>query len=132
MDPLRKAFGWTAAALILFLVIVWATKPLRAHDWYSSTTDPVSQSKCCGGNDCAPVDPAWVSETEYGYLLQMTVEQARTVNPKAVAPVYALIPWARVQAPPTADHLFYACIWERNRKPEDGSGVICFFATPTM
>jgi len=34
-----------------------------AHDWYSSTADPVYQSRCCGGHDCAPVKPkarSWI------------------------------------------------------------------------
>jgi hypothetical protein len=121
---------WTALATCL-LAFVMSSKSY-AHDWYSSTSDPVTKDSCCGGDDCAPVDPEWVTETQYGYMLQMTLEQSRTVNKKSKAPVYAIIPWSRVQAPPKADHLFYACIWENNRKVESGSGVICFFASPLM
>ena len=103
----------------------------RAHDWYSSTSDPVYQSSCCGGHDCAPVDPAWVSQVPEGYRLTMTMEQARTVNPSAEAAVDAVIPWNRVQSPPKAEHEYYACVYDRDRAAPR-AGVICFFATPTM
>lgn len=102
-----------------------------AHDWYSSTSDPVFQSNCCGGHDCAPVDSSWVSETRDGYRLTMTVDQARTVNPMASVPVDAVVPWSRIQSPPQAEHQFYACIYDRDRSAPR-FGVICFFATPTM
>jgi hypothetical protein len=121
--------------LFVLLVAAWTylfgTQFVEAHDWYSSTADPIYQSNCCGGHDCAPVDPAWVSETKEGYHLTMTADQARTVNPAAQSPVDAVIPWSRIQSPPKADHLFYACIYDRDRSPPR-SGVICFFATPTM
>ncbi|TMJ35180.1 MAG: helix-turn-helix domain-containing protein [Alphaproteobacteria bacterium] len=102
-----------------------------AHDWYSSTADPVYQSNCCGGHDCAPVDSEWVSEVAEGYRLKMTIDQARTVNPAAETPVDAVVPWSRIQSPPTATHAFYACIYDRDRAAPR-YGVICFFATPTM
>ena len=104
-----------------------------AHDWYSSTADPLYSSNCCGGHDCAPVDPAWVRETKEGYRLTMTADQARTVNPAAVTPIDAVIPWSRVQAPPENKDgkPFYACIYDRDRSPPR-NGVICFFSTPTM
>jgi hypothetical protein len=73
--------------LFVLLLAAWMylfeTQFARAHDWYSSTADPVFQSNCCGGHDCAPVDPAWVSEVSEGYRLTMTANQARTVNPAA-------------------------------------------------
>jgi hypothetical protein len=121
--------------LFVLLVAAWiylfGTQFVQAHDWYSSTADPVYQSNCCGGHDCAPVDPAWVSEVSEGYRLTMTADQARTVNPQAQSPVDAVIPWSRIQSPPKADHLFYACIYDRDRTPPR-RGVICFFATPVM
>jgi hypothetical protein len=116
------------------MYFVWvAMAPAHAHSWYSSTNDPAYQSNCCGGHDCAPVDPAWVSETKEGYHLVMTLEQARTVNPTAVSGIDAIIPWNRVQAPPENKdgQPFYACIYDRDRTAPRG-GVICFFATPTM
>jgi hypothetical protein len=116
----------SAAWLYLF-----GTQFARAHDWYSSTADPIFQSSCCGGHDCAPVDPSWVSEVSEGYRLTMTADQARTVNPAAQSPVDAVIPWSRIQSPPKADHLFYACIYDRDRTAPR-HGVICFFATPVM
>lgn len=127
MNKLWVLFGLLPAASI-FLV---GPRAVLAHDWYSSTADPVYQSSCCGGHDCAPVDSAWVSEVREGYRLTMTVDQARTVNPAAQAPVDAVVPWSRIQSPPTAAHMFYACIYERDRAAPR-YGVICFFATPTM
>lgn len=119
------------AAATLYLSWVTLT-PARAHDWYSSTADPVYQSGCCGGHDCAPVDPAWISEVSEGYRITMTVEQAMTVNPNAKAPVDAIVPWSRVQSPPKpVKEQFFACIYEQDRTAPR-HGVICFFATPTM
>lgn len=121
----------------LFTVVVTAPiflaipRIVLAHDWYSYTSDPVFQSSCCGGSDCAPVDPAWVSEVSEGYRLTMTIDQARTVNPLAQAPVDAVVPWSRIQSPPDGDHMFYACIYDMDRAAPR-HGVICFFATPTM
>lgn len=103
----------------------------QAHDWYSSTSDPVFQSSCCGGHDCAPVDPDWVSEVPEGYRLRMSIEESQTVNPSSSQPVDAIIPWDRVQSPPNGDKLFYACVYDVDRAPPR-NGVICFFATPTM
>lgn len=118
-------------ALFCLLALVLSSK-LNAHEWFNYTQDPVTQDKCCGGDDCAAVNPEWVTETEFGYLLQMTLEQSRTVNKTSKLPVYAIIPWSRVQSPPNSDHSFYACIWEQNREPKSGNGVICFFASPSM
>jgi hypothetical protein len=123
---------WPLFALLLAAwIFLVGTQFALAHDWYSSTSDPVYQSSCCGGHDCAPVDPAWVSEVSEGYRLTMTADQARSVNPAAQAAVDAVIPWSRIQSPPKADHLFYACIYDRDRAPPR-NGVICFFATPVM
>jgi hypothetical protein len=127
MDKLWPVFVVLVAAWLYF----FSSQFVLAHDWYSSTSDPVYQSNCCGGHDCAPVDPAWVSEQREGYRLTMTLDQARTVNPSAQAPVDAVVPWSRIQSPPKADHMFYACIYESNRTAPR-HGVICFFATPTM
>lgn len=118
------------AGLVFTCLFICPLK-VQAHEWYSNRGDPIYGGGCCGGSDCAPVDPAWVSEVPEGYRLRMSIDQAMTVNPNASAPVDAIIPWNRVQSPPKADHLFYACIYPHDRgRPR--SGVICFFATPTM
>ncbi|MBK1870582.1 hypothetical protein [Taklimakanibacter albus] len=123
---------WPFLAVIVAAWIFPATpRFVLAHDWYGYTADPVYQSNCCGGHDCAPVDPAWVSEVREGYRLTMTVDQARTVNPDAQAPVDAVVPWKRIQSPPEAEHPFYACIYDMDRTAPR-YGVICFFATPVM
>src|SRR4029078_2848367 len=127
MTKLWPLFALLFAALICLI----GARLASAHDWYSSTADPVFQSNCCGGHDCAPVDPSWVSEVQDGYHLTMTLDQARTVNPAAQAPVDAVVPWSRIQSPPNADHLFYACIYDTDRAAPR-HGLICFFATPVM
>ena len=127
MDKLWPVCG----VLLVAGPYIFSTQFVLAHDWYSSTSDPVYQSSCCGGHDCAPVDSAWVSEEREGYRLTMTLDQARTVNPSAQSPVDAIVPWSRIQSPPHADHEFYACIYDRDRAPPR-KGVICFFATPVM
>src|SRR5262245_26444314 len=49
------------------------------HDWYQEQRDPqFSQSNCCR-NDCAEVDPEWVTMVPGGYRLTMTAEQASRV-----------------------------------------------------
>lgn len=121
---------WWVLLIIAWVCLLIADRAM-AHDWYSSTSDPVTTANCCGGDDCAPVDPAWVTSVPEGYRLRMSVAEARTVNPNASAPIDAVIPWSRVQAPPNADHEFYACIRPSVRVPPE-DGVICFFSTPTM
>lgn len=120
-------FVLLAAAWVYLLTLI----PAHAHDWYSSAKDPIYSSSCCGGHDCAPINAEWVREVPEGYRVTMTTEQAQTINPSAAAPVDAVVPWSRVQSPPKADHLFYACIYDRDRTLPR-RGVICFFATPMM
>lgn len=118
---------WLWGAIFFFAITIQS----NAHDWYSSTSDPVYQSSCCGGNDCAPLDSAWVAEEKGGFRLKMNLEQTRTVNPNASVPIDAFIPMNRVQSPPKSDAEYYACVYDHDRDtPREG--VICFFATPTM
>ena len=138
---MRRILNWSGWCLywslliIAYIVISSAViKSAQAHSWYSGRNDPVFNSGCCGGSDCAPVDSEWVSEVPEGFRLVMSVEQAKTVNPAATQPVDAIIPWSRVQSPPHAhvgDSQYYACIYPNDRKGPR-FGVICFFATPTM
>jgi hypothetical protein len=126
---MRKCLLLWLIAVALFCVVDYA----QAHDWYTSTHDPVLNYGCCGGHDCAPIDPGWVTETKDGYHIQMTVAQAMTVNPDTRLPIDTVVPWARVQTPPNAGRgeAFHACIRPTDRSPPE-YGVICFFATPTM
>lgn len=103
----------------------------QAHDWYSTTEDPVFQSDCCGGHDCAPVDPAFVTERADGYQITLSVEEAQKINPTTRLPIDAFVPWERVQSPPDAKHMFYICIFDSDRSAPR-NGVICFFSTPSM
>ena len=138
---MRKVFNWSGWCLYWSLLIIayivissFVVKSAQSHSWYGGTNDPVYNSGCCGGSDCAPVDPGWVYDHPQGFRLVMTLEQAKTVNPSATAPVDAIIPWNRVQNPPhghAGESQFQACIYPTDRSAPRG-GVICFFATPTM
>lgn len=124
-----KSIIWLFVVALLLLFI--GAQRVKAHEWYSRSSDPVYQSSCCGGHDCAPINSEWVSQVPEGYHIRMSIEQTKTINPAAEAPVNAIVPWARVQSPPTSEHEFYACIYDRDRAAPR-HGVICFFATPTM
>lgn len=114
---------------IIFLISM--SNASLAHEWYSTAKDPAYSSNCCGGHDCAPINPEWVDVEGDGYRVRMTTEQSRTINPASSAPVDAFVPGNRVQSPPKGDHPFYACVYDQDRGPPR-HGVICFFATPTM
>lgn len=120
---------WWVLLIIAWVCLLIADRAM-AHDWYSSTSDPVTKSSCCGGSDCAPIDTAWVSPAADGVRLRMSISEARTVNPNATAPIDAVIPWSRIQIPPKAEHEFYACIRPTSRVAPE-YGVICFFAKPS-
>lgn len=125
-----KAFHLTLAAIVIAaLVALFMTVNLAfAHSWYSGTRDPTDGYGCCGGHDCAVLDPRWVFPVDGGVRVVMTLEQARTVNPLTVAPVDAFVPDARIQRSP--DYDFHACIYDSNRGAPR-NGVICFWAAST-
>lgn len=126
---MRRGWGLLLPLGIGFIIAFIGTA--RAHDWYSSTQDPVFQSSCCGGHDCAPISPEFITIEGDGYRVRMTAEESRTVNKNSSQPVDAFVPGSRVQTPPNGEHAFYACIYDTDRAAPR-KGVICFFATPTM
>lgn len=131
MKPTWRFWVFALFAILLGIYLIAHATKAKAHDWYSSRSDPVFDSSCCGGSDCAPLDSSWVTSEKGGFRLRMNLEQTRTVNPLASKPVDAFIPMERVQSPPKAEAEYYACIYEHDRDAPR-KGVICFFATPLM
>lgn len=125
---------WYRAFIISLLMLglllaARLTQPASAHDWYSGTRDPISNGLCCGGNDCAifTIREGNLSATAEGYRVVLSLEETRHFNPRSVAPLDALIPWARVQA--SQDGNWHMCVKSEDRKPP-GNGVFCFWAPP--
>jgi hypothetical protein len=98
-----------------------------AHSWYSSRVDPEYLNGCCGGTDCHELDGSLVIPEADGYRIRLTIDQARRINPGALFPVDALVPWRRVQ--PSEDGNWHICIFPSSRHAPRG-GIICFFAPP--
>lgn len=114
--------AWLIAAATL--TAVFLAGDTKAHGPYVGKTDPAFNNNCCGGHDCAMIPSEWVREIQDGFHLLMTVDQAKTVNPSAVMPVAALVPYARVQ--PSWDGNYHGCIFPKDRSQPRG-GVICFW-----
>ena len=63
-----------------------------------------------------------------GYVINMTLEQTRRINPNSIAPVNAVIPWKRVkELTPEMANGFHICLFNHNRTAPQ-YGVICFWA----
>lgn len=109
----------------LWMVLLAAlTVEAGAHEWYSSTTDPVTRGGCCGGSDCNVLPDGSVTEVQGGYRVELTLDQAKAINPKAESGIGAFVPRERFQ--PSPDSKFHACIWGKNRDAPH-YGVICFY-----
>jgi hypothetical protein len=115
-------------AILLVMAYLGASLPAHAHDWYSGTKDPVSGYGCCGGSDCAIIDPRWVHAVEGGVRIVMTAEQAASINPSTTRPIDAFVPEARIQRSPDYDS--HACVYQSDRGAPR-YGVICFWAAGT-
>jgi hypothetical protein len=111
---------WWLVGLALIAV------PAHAHDWFSQTTDPVSHSGCCFGLglnvDCMAVpkdimDAGAITETQSGYHVELTLEQAKRFNKNSTLPVSDDVEWKRVQ--PGLSQGFAMCIYQNH--------VQCFF-----
>jgi hypothetical protein len=109
--------------IIVCLVVILAGSA-SSHEFYSSTRDPVSNSNCCGGNDCASIPPGWVTQDRDGFHIVLTLEQSKKVNPKSQLPIDAFVPWSRIQRSPDFD--VHLCIYQSDREPPN-RGVICFW-----
>jgi hypothetical protein len=117
-------------ASILGAAFLAHARRATAHEWFTKRNDPAYNTGCCGGSDCRPIPIDWVREKQGGYQVTMTLEQARTVNPSAMAPVDAFVPYARVQPSEDKEGRFAVCIFANDRSAPRG-GVICFFAPAT-
>jgi hypothetical protein len=112
-------------------ILLLMTAPALAHEWYSEKRDPVySNQSCCGGEDCAQLvlTPGVLAAEERGYRIRLTLQQARRINPNAIAPIDALVPWSRVQ--PSMDGNYHICIMPSLRN-DARQGVYCFFEPPS-
>lgn len=116
------------AALMLAAMVMLASAPAHAHEWYARRSDPVFNNGCCL-NDCNEFSGSLIEAEADGYRIRLTVKQAREVNKLASAPVDALVPWNRIQD--SEDGNFHLCIFNVDRDPPR-NGVICFFAPPSM
>lgn len=123
-------------AMIVATLILWFAIPAKAHDWYAQRTDPQTNSRCCGGNDCAPVplDADWIRPAKGGFHVVMTLEETRLVNPNSQAPVDEIVLWNRMQSPGLDANgipaLYHVCI---SAYPMGTlSRIFCLFAVPSL
>lgn len=94
----------------VFLLLLAFASPAAAHDWYSTETDPVTFSRCCGNQDCAPlkIEPGMIEAVEEGYRLRLSVEQAKAINPNRTQRVDTIVEWDRIQ--PSPDGNWHVCL----------------------
>ena len=97
----------TLTAIIIFLAAVCHA---NAHDLYVGTYDPITKGICC-------------TTSEHAGYGDLTVEQARRINPLRQVPVDTFIPDARVQ--PSMDGNYHVCI-PATSVPNRGD-FFCFF-----
>lgn len=107
---------------LLFAVAILAATPASAHDWFKSKFDVV-EGKCCGGDDCADIpmelfNSGAIREFNEGYVVNLTLEQARTFNRHTSIPIKGIIVRRRVQPSETGGYAM--CIFLNEIK--------CFFA----
>lgn len=104
-----------AAAVAMFLATVFAAKAW-SHDIYLGKRDPVTKQICCSTSanesygDCGVLR---VTKTNLraeadGYYVDLTLDDARKINPMVQTEVHIFVPFERVQA------------------SEDGNYHICF------
>lgn len=133
MTPLQRMI--LIGPIIVFGIVSGALNG-HAHDWYTGTRDPVTQSGCCGGHDCAavPLDADWIRPVAEGLRVVMTLEQSKQVNPYSQSPVDTVVPWSRVQSPPAdasgPPAIYHVCIAAYQRI--QNGGVYCLFAVPSL
>lgn len=96
--------------------------PAHAHDFWENgePVDPVTKFKCCGKNDCRPLDPAEAQETDGGW---------HVLDAQGV---WRFLTFDRVQ--PSPDGKFHVCEWgQADSSSEEVSTMTagrikCFFA----
>lgn len=91
---------------LAFLILMLFATSAQAHDWYTYRTDPVTGSRCCGGNDCKPVpaEASWVTRTPTGLHIVMSLEETKLINKSSIAAINETVPWDRVQEAQIDDH----------------------------
>lgn len=128
--PRHLAMLAALVAAFVFLAPVIANEA-RSHEPYSKLKDPVTGYACCGGSDCAVLDivPGVLDTNENGYVITLTGEQARAINPDRKQPVSFVVPWSRVQE--SWDGKFRVCIApDPYMGHEHPDRFYCFWAPP--
>jgi hypothetical protein len=117
----------TAAAILA------AATPAFAHSWYSQKRDPIyNATTCCGGSDCAPLPAHAMSITPEGDLrVQLTLEEARKINPARRMAFDEVIPHERIQM--SEDGTPHICLMATDRREvgDPRQGFFCIFLPPT-
>lgn len=92
-------------------------------DPYASLIDPVYHNQCCGRDDCSEVPASWVQPVPGGWLVNLSLEQARQITPATnEAVVNAFV--AVERAIPSTDGKYHMCVYNYGRA-EPRRGVIC-------
>ncbi len=117
-----KRADWFAllCAVVGVAALVWAlTANAHAHEWYRTTSNPVTGYSCCGGLDCIAVTYEQFSETKDAYVVNVDPVMAAFLRQK---PGRYSIP--KSQALPArgwkkGETGYHACVW--------GGALKCFF-----
>jgi hypothetical protein len=121
MTPKQWLSILIALASVCFLILVSGNR-VKAHDWFTNLTDPITGHRCCGGSDCAEVPPELIAsgaimEIRNGFMVRLSLDQVRYFNKSATMPITQFVPIDRVQSSLTGG--FAMCIWSGE--------VQCFF-----
>jgi hypothetical protein len=126
MNSLKVA-PFIGAMAFLCLFPIFLAKPSEAHSWYKDKYDPVWNNNCCGGEDCNEISGKFISADVEGYRINLTLEEARKINPHATRGLNnALVKWARVQ--PSEDSKYHICLMPNYYEHDNRDGIFCFFA----
>lgn len=101
----------------LLAILLLASAPASAHDWYTGLHNENGLT-CCGGTDCAPLADGDVVERSDGYWIVS----------KAV-----LVPFSRAKPALQEDGHYHACFYgtpELRNPPEPHNMPACFFTPP--
>ena len=114
------------AAMCLAVIIMLLPVPAQAHEWYQTKRDPVFKNPCCGDYDCSELPVEFIQAVPGGWLIVMTAEQSRLINPTSSSGINAFVPFDRIQA--SEDDKPHLCIYDVMRSGPQ-KGVICAFVS---
>ena len=111
-------------AAIFGIIIMLLPPAAEAHEWYQTKRDPVFKNPCCGDHDCSELPAEFIQAVPGGWLIVMTAEQSRLINPTSSSGINAFVPFDRIQA--SEDDKPHLCIYDVMRSGPQ-KGVICAF-----